>query len=1158
MRFMNYVSLKKLPAVAFLQKKLIFKLVLGTIVFISFSQQSSAQCTLVCNDTTLVCTADFDAFTLGFPTVTDCMGSVIFDTSSVITNLGCNDPSGNYLHIERTWTVTDSVGGTDDCLQNIFIKKGDLADVELDLELDEFCENYSNPLQNFFPEIGGHPIDGGNNCNIIATITGTAKLDSCDINIFKFSRAWSVKDQCTGDSVLLNQKINFIDTEGPTLICPDPIVFETVTGLCYGNAQLPDPVIKNNCTAAESVFIEIPTIGFGLTSFDNIQKGQYDVIYKAVDCASDTGSCTTTLSIIDTETPTAVCREFTVISLTSAPFVEVPAISFDEGSYDNCDDVGILASRNGLDFYERVRFDCLDIGIDSIMVVLQVFEKNNPDNFDRCMAFAKLNDKLAPTINCPRDRTIDCEDDYTDLSVFGTATASDACDFLISETSVENITNCGTGTIVRTFTARDSSGNENSCTQTIFIENLLPSVITDVVFPKDSIFKECNPVLHPDSLPVAYSRPIFPNDPCSMYMVNYSDQRFDVSFPACFKVFRTWRVMEMCSGQEFSHVQELKVMDNIKPDLTCPKDTIVAADYDCTNTAVILAPATATDCDSTVNLSWISDFDTGQTGNASGEFPVGVTTIVFKAKDRCGNVSNCQTTVEVKDLTGPTVKAHQKVSIELGIAGGVIDARLEAAALNVNSKDNCSLSSNLEYFIRRYSLPNQGLPTTQSILFDCDDIGLDTVEFWAMDEAGNSDYVVVVVEVQDNFNRCPGSSSSSKISGYLKTEDDMPLEGISVHLHGNASLLTFTDSLGYYEFNDLPKGENYTVTPFKNDDASEGISTFDLILMSRHILNVEPLNTPFKMIAGDANKSANISTADMIAIRRVILRTTDEFPANTTWRFIDQSYQFRQPLKPLSENLPPTREITDLQNEISNIDFVGIKVGDINGTISQNIQNRTNDELFKIQFEKDENGVVWVKSTEQESLEGLQFSMKIGENEIEGLEFLPGVITDFSDNNFSVFEKNNLLISWSGGAAISPEGGDKLFGFKVENNTPVEPKMTDVIAPEVYSNGFIRNFELVKKEIEIEEEPELIYELLQNKPNPFKQSTQIGFRLPEPTKAKVTIFDLSGNIVKIVTGEFEKGLHQIRLNKNELTNAGVYFYKLETPKFTSTKKMILL
>ncbi|MEZ4982949.1 MAG: hypothetical protein R2769_15470 [Saprospiraceae bacterium] len=38
-------------------------------------------------------------------------------------------------------------------------------------------------------------------------------------------------------------------------------------------------------------------------------------------------------------------------------------------------------------------------------------------------------------------------------------------------------------------------------------------------------------------------------------------------------------------------------------------------------------------------------------------------------------------------------------------------------------------------------------------------MGLDTVEVWVMDEAGNSDYVIVQVDVQDNFNRCPGTGT---------------------------------------------------------------------------------------------------------------------------------------------------------------------------------------------------------------------------------------------------------------------------------------------------------------------------------------------------------------------------------------------------------------
>ncbi|MEZ4982948.1 MAG: hypothetical protein R2769_15465 [Saprospiraceae bacterium] len=67
-------------------------------------------------------------------------------------------------------------------------------------------------------------------------------------------------------------------------------------------------------------------------------------------------------------------------------------------------------------------------------------------------------------------------------------------------------------------------------------------------------------------------------------------------------------------------------------------------------------------------------------------------------------------------------------------------------------------------------------------------------------------------------------------------------------------------------------GLNYRVVPFKNDELLKGISTFDLVQLSKHILNVQNLNTPYTCIAGDVNKSGSISTLDMVSLQKVILR----------------------------------------------------------------------------------------------------------------------------------------------------------------------------------------------------------------------------------------------------------------------------------------------
>ncbi len=82
--------------------------------------------------------------------------------------------------------------------------------------------------------------------------------------------------------------------------------------------------------------------------------------------------------------------------------------------------------------------------------------------------------------------------------------------------------------------------------------------------------------------------------------------------------------------------------------------------------------------------------------------------------------------------------------------------------------------------------------------------------------------------------------------------------------------------------------------------------------------------------------------------------------------------------------------------------------------------------------------------------------------------------------------------------------------------------------------------------------------LSHNYPNPFNPSTTITFSLPEAANIKLTVFNAIGQeIAELLKGNVEAGNHSITFDADNL-NSGIYFYKLETGKFVSIKKMILL
>ena len=89
------------------------------------------------------------------------------------------------------------------------------------------------------------------------------------------------------------------------------------------------------------------------------------------------------------------------------------------------------------------------------------------------------------------------------------------------------------------------------------------------------------------------------------------------------------------------------------------------------------------------------------------------------------------------------------------------------------------------------------------------------------------------------------------------------------------------------------------------------------------------------------------------------------------------------------------------------------------------------------------------------------------------------------------------------------------------------------------------------------------YLLHQNYPNPFNPITTLRYHVPETILVRISIFDISGNPIKMLVNEVKNaGFYSARwgaINDNgQPVSAGVYFYKIQAGNFVDTKKMILL
>lgn len=173
----------------------------------------------------------------------------------------------------------------------------------------------------------------------------------------------------------------------------------------------------------------------------------------------------------------------------------------------------------------------------------------------------------------------------------------------------------------------------------------------------------------------------------------------------------------------------------------------------------------------------------------------------------------------------------------------------------------------------------------------------------------------------------PNQGASADISGRISTEWGEGIANVSVILIGAVPDTVVTDTSGNYLFADLPIDQGYTIRPEKDINASNGVSTLDMLGIRKHILGIELLGSGYKYVSADANNTASVSTLDMVAIQKVILQLESSFPGNTSWRFVDADFPLGNPP---AAGFPEEITVDNLSVSLDDLDFKGTKVGDVN------------------------------------------------------------------------------------------------------------------------------------------------------------------------------------------------------------------------------------
>lgn len=356
--------------------------------------------------------------------------------------------------IKRMWLAKDASSKTATCTQLIEIKDGEPPQItscppsitvsigqqnDLNITGQLIATDICNPqhvLKNHADDLSGFGNCGG-----------------------LIIRNWTATDDCKNSSTC-NQSILVQDQSIPQITCPSDITVQC--GRQYQLSTTGTAVASDACSGSITPVYTDNPISLEACS------GTINRTWTANDSSGNSVSCVQHISVIDTELPV-----FTSIA---------PNIDVQSGQQNN---LSITGKPQAIDSCRPPAIDPVftdDLSNFGICYGTILRTWTATDECGNTIAYKQtinVSDKTSPDINCPSNISVSCNQ-KDKLNVTGSATAMDNCSDTISITykdSLMNFNGC-TGTIMRSWTAKDLSGNTDTCTQHIQIKDEASPVFT--------------------------------------------------------------------------------------------------------------------------------------------------------------------------------------------------------------------------------------------------------------------------------------------------------------------------------------------------------------------------------------------------------------------------------------------------------------------------------------------------------------------------------------------------------------------------------------------------------------------------------------------------------------------------------------------------------
>lgn len=435
---------------------------------------------------------------------------------------------------------------------------------------------------------------------------------------------------------------------------------------------------------------------------------------------------------------------------------------------------------------------------------------------------------------------------------------------------------------------------------------------------------------------------------------------------------------------------------------------------------------------------------------------------------------------------------------------------------------------------------------------------------------GTPTFIIIAPDRSVLFNIGNGSSGAGKANaisnaiattGAVKPPKEVDFDGLVQTANGEAitdvqlglvqtiANLDTTEIDGSFVFNqELPVDSLHQIVVSKSGNPLNGVTTYDMVLIAKHILAVSLFDDAYKLIAADVNLSGQVTTADLVKIRKLILFIDTEM--DKSWRFIDGDCNLNNQACSIDEVI----EFEPSDGNQIGLNIIGIKIGDVNNSANPAALNEVDDRNFEgeLSFEIPNKSLevgteimIPFKSNNFDHISAYQFTLNFDNNKLQFIDYQPNELNISQENfNLKFLENGQLTTQWFDINEQTFNAEEILFYLKFKVLENIELKNAIEISSTL-TNAEAYDSDGNALEINLAFEP-IQKTTLNVFPNPTFSDLTIQLNLAETGTVYFEIYNSIGQIQSVISKQDldEDQVHNITLATSNLS-PNIYFLKIK-------------